>query len=98
MPTYLALHKLTQKGAENVRDGPEKLAEAKDLATSMDCRVKDFFLTNGRYDVVVVVEAPDDVTAKRLSMAVTSDGRITTELARAFTEDEHSDIVAGLPE
>ena len=98
MPTYLALHKQTQKGAENVRDSPETLAEAKELATSMDCRVKDFFLTNGRYDAAVVVEAPDELTAKRLAMAVTSKGTVTTEFARAFTEDKHSEIIAGLPE
>lgn len=98
MPTYLALHEYTRKGAETMREGPEHLADAKELATSMDCRVRDFFLTNGQYDVAVVVEAPDDATAKRLAMAVTSEGRVTTELVRAFTEDEFSDIVAGLPE
>lgn len=98
MPTYLALHERTQQGAENVREGPERLAEAKELATGMDCRVKDFFLTNGRYDVAVVVEAPDDVTAKQLAMAVTSEGTVTTELVRAFTEDEYLDLVTGIPE
>jgi uncharacterized protein with GYD domain len=98
MPTYLALHEYTRKGAENLRDGPERLAEAKELATSMDCRVKDFFLTNGRYDVAVVVEAPDETTGKQLAMAVTSEGTVTTEFVRAFTEDEFTDIVTGLPE
>jgi uncharacterized protein with GYD domain len=98
MPTYLALHEYTRKGAEKVNDGPERLAEAKELATSMDCRIKDFFLTNGQYDVVVVVEAPDETTAKRLSMAVTRKGIVTTEFVRAFTEDEYSELVAGIPE
>ena len=98
MPTYLALHERTRKGAENVRDGPETLVEAKELATAMDCRVRDFFLTNGQYDAAVVFEAPDEMTAKRLAMAVTSKGTVTTELVRAFTEDEYSELVAGIPE
>jgi uncharacterized protein with GYD domain len=98
MPTYLALHEQTRKGPENVRERPERLPEAKELATSMDCRVKDFFLTDGRYDAAVVVEAPDELTAKRLAMAVTSKGTVTTEFVRAFTEDEQSELIAGLPE
>ena len=97
MPAYLALHEHTQDGAAAIHDFPDRVERARDLAASMDCTVEDVYLTNGRYDVAVVVEAPNDVTAKRLAAAVTSMGTTTTEFQRAFTPDEAVEIVEGLP-
>lgn len=97
MPTYLALHEHTQDGAAAIDEFPDRVEGARELATSMDCTVEDVYLTNGRYDVAVVVEAPDDPTAKRLAAAVTSRGTATTEFQRAFTVEEAADIVDGLP-
>lgn len=97
MPTYLALHEHTRDGAAAIDEFPERVERAEGLAESMDCEVRDVYLTNGRYDVAVLVEAPDDVTAKRLAAAVTSMGTATTEFQRAFTVEESAEIVEGLP-
>lgn len=97
MPTYLALHEHTTDGAAAIDEFPDRVEDARDLAASMDCTVEEIFLTNGRYDVAVVVDAPDDVTAKRLATAVTSMGTATTEFQRAFTIEEAAEIVDGLP-
>ena len=97
MPTYLALHEHTQDGAAAIDDFPERVEGATELADDLGCTVRDVYLTNGRYDVAVVLDAPDDVTAKRLAAAVTSMGTATTEFQRAFTADEAAEIVEGLP-
>lgn len=97
MPTYLALHQHTTDGAAAIDDFPDRVEQASGLAASMDCSVEDVYLTNGQYDVVVVVEAPDDLAAKRLAAAVTSMGTATTEFQRAFTVEESAEIVEGLP-
>lgn len=97
MPTYLALHEHTTDGAAAIDDFPDRVEGASELADEIGCNVRDVFLTNGRYDVAVVLDAPDDVTAKRLAAAVTSLGTATTEFQRAFTVDEAAEIVEGLP-
>lgn len=97
MPKYLALHEHIQDGTGAIEEFPERSERAQELAASMDCKVKDVFLTNGRYDVAVVLEAPDEMTAKRLALAVTSKGTATTEFQRAFTPKESDEIVVGLP-
>jgi len=51
----------------------------------------------GRYDMVVVAEAPDDETVAKLAIAIGSAGAIRTETLRAFTEDEYRKIIAALP-
>lgn len=46
----------------------------------------------------IVPPGVSSLTAKRLAMAVTSEGTVTTEFQRAFAEDEYAELVAGLPE
>lgn len=97
MPTYLGLHKHRKEGAQTIKQLPERLEQAKQLAHSMDCEV-DYYLTNGQFDSAVIVEAPDEKTAKRLALAVTATGTVTTEFQRAFDEGEVEDLTEGIPE
>ncbi len=62
-----------------------------------EVELKEFYLVMGRYDMVVVAEAPDDETVANLALAIGSAGAIRTETLRAFTEDEYRKIVAALP-
>jgi uncharacterized protein with GYD domain len=54
-------------------------------------------MTLGQYDIVLVVEAPDDATFAKALLTVVSAGNIQTETLRAFTEDEYRSIVSSLP-
>ena len=38
----------------------------------------------GRYDFVAVVETPDDTTAAKASLALSSKGNVSSETLRAF--------------
>ncbi|HEV8534556.1 MAG TPA: GYD domain-containing protein [Candidatus Limnocylindria bacterium] len=58
--------------------------------------VRGFYLTMGRYDIVVG-EAPDDEAAARLALATGALGDVSTETLRAFTEDEFRKLIAALP-
>ena len=97
MPTYIALHEHRKEGAQSIKQLPERLERAKELARSMDCEV-EYYLTNGQYDSAVVVDAPDERTAKQLALGVTSTGTVTTEFQRAFRESELGELVEGIPE
>jgi uncharacterized protein with GYD domain len=63
----------------------------------MGGQLKAFYLTMGRYDAVVVSEAPDDETATRFALATGARGFVRTETLRAYPEDEYRKIVASLP-
>ena len=51
----------------------------------------------GQYDIVLIVEAPDDRTMAKATLAVGSLGNVRTETLRAFTEDEYRKVIADLP-
>jgi uncharacterized protein with GYD domain len=97
MPTYLALHEHRKEGAQTIKQLPERLEQAERLAHSMDCEF-NYYLTNGQFDSAVIVDAPDETTAKQLALAVTATGTVTTEFQRAFDEVEAEELAEGIPE
>ena len=97
MATYITLVNFTQKGIENIKDSPARGDAFKQLCAQHGAEVKGLYRTLGRYDVVSIVEAPDDKTFTKLQLSVASAGNIRTETLRAFSESEFREIIAGLP-
>lgn len=97
MPTYITLLNWTQQGIEKVKEGPSRLDAVKNLYKEMGGEIKGFYLVMGRYDGVVITEAPDDETAAKIALALGSMGRVRSETLRAFNEDEFRKIVGALP-
>lgn len=97
MATYITMLNFTQQGVENIKDAPDRLAAASQAFEAMGAEMKQFFLTMGRYDAVVIIEAPDAETVAKLALTIGSQGNVQTETLRAFSQDEFLDIVSGLP-
>ncbi len=97
MAKYVLLSRFTQQGAQNIKDGPARLEAAKETLQGLGAELQDFYLTLGEYDAFVVVEAPDDKTLARASLAISSLGNVRIETLRAFTEEEYREIVGTLP-
>ena len=97
MPTYILLTSFTQQGVENVRASPERTVHAKEMVESLGGTWKDFFVTMGQYDGVVVADFPDDETAAQAALSLAESGNVTTETLRAFTLNEFRDIVEAMP-
>lgn len=96
MPTYISLLRFTQKGVENIKDGPKRLEAARDRFRKAGAELKAFYLVTGQYDAVAISEAPDDATVAKLALSNASMGFVRTETLRAFTEDEYRKIVASI--
>lgn len=97
MPTYIMLHRYTQKGIENVKQSPDRLEAARKAFKAVGAELKQFYLVTGQYDIVTITEAPNDETIARCALNLASKGNVTTETLRAFTEDEYRKIIAALP-
>ncbi len=97
MATYISLIKFTHQGIVSIREGPARLDTGKETLKTFGSELTAFYLTLGSYDIVAISEAPDDVAAAKVALAIGSAGNVTTETLRAFTEDEYREIVAALP-
>jgi uncharacterized protein with GYD domain len=97
MATYVILFSYTRQGMDRIKESPDRVDAARRLFREMGAELKQFFLTMGQYDGVVIVEAPDDETMARAALATGSLGNISTETLRAFTEEEFRNLVRTLP-
>lgn len=97
MATYITLLRYTQQGITTIKGGPGRIDAARKAYRALGVELKAVYLVMGRYDFVALVEAPDDATAAKASLALGAKGNVSSETLRAFTEDEFRSIVAGLP-
>ncbi len=96
MSTYLCLSQWTQKGIENIKESPARLDAAREEWKKQGVTIRDFYLTTGQYDLVFVVEAPDDATLAKVRLAQASKGGIRTTTLHAFSEAEYREIIGSL--
>jgi len=96
MPTYIGLMKWTEQGIRKVKETTKRAKDFQELAAKVNVKIREIHWTMGRYDVVVVAEAPDDETISRLTLGLGMMGNVKTETIRAFSAQEMSQIVKGL--
>ena len=95
MPTYVALIKWTDEGVRNVKDTVDRAQNAQSLAQSLGANLHTiYWLQGSEYDVVALVDAPDEETASAALLGSASrSGAIRTQTARAYTEEEMRRII-----
>lgn len=93
MPTYVILGQFTDQGIRNVKDSPKRAEALRDRLKKAGGTVKDLFWTLGQYDIVTVVEAPDDIALTGVLLGVGSLGNVRTQCLRAFDANEMGKIL-----
>ena len=74
MPTYLMLSTLTEKGVQTLHANPRRLREVNHDVEEMGAKVLHQWAALGEYDFVSIVEAPDDLTIAKISVALGARG------------------------
>ena len=96
MPTYIALLKWTEKGIAAIQGSPARLDAGRQAFKQVGMEIKETYLTMGRYDLVCVIEAPDAETYAKGILGLGSQGNVSTETLKAFTEDQYRKILGSL--
>ena len=94
MPTYVSLIHWTEQGIKNYKDTMTRLEDFTKLAESRGGRVRESLYTVGEYDIVAIVEFPDDETATAALLQAGSLGHVRTNTMRAFTAAEMGGIIS----
>jgi uncharacterized protein with GYD domain len=96
MPTYISVMSYTDRGIQAVRESPRRLDEAKKVLEDMGGRFREFFLTMGAYDLVLIYEALDDAISARFQLLLGAQGYVRTTTMKAFPEPAYREIIASL--
>jgi uncharacterized protein with GYD domain len=94
MAMYVSLLQFTDQGIRNVRDTTTRATAATAEAERMGVKVTDSFWTMGAYDVVLLLDAPDEATVTAFSIKLSSLGNVRTQTMRAFRSEEMKSILA----
>ena len=93
MATYVVLAKFTDQGIRNAKESPKRADAFKGMAKTFGVTVKELVWTQGRYDIVTIVEAPDEAAAMSLNLSLGALGNVRTETLRAFSAAEMTKII-----
>jgi uncharacterized protein with GYD domain len=93
MPAYVTLINWTDQGIKNFRDTVRRAEDFRNLVEKSGGRARELLWTVGDYDIVTVIEAPDDETATALLLQVRSLGNVRTKTMKAFNADEMNAII-----
>jgi uncharacterized protein with GYD domain len=96
MPTYLIQSQWTDQGIRSVKDSAKRLDLGKKKLKDMCGEIKAVYLTTGAFDMVAVVEVPNDATLAAYALWLGSQGNLRTRTVKAFTEDEYRRIIGEL--
>jgi uncharacterized protein with GYD domain len=88
MPTYILLTTLTAQGVQTLRSNPDRLREVNRDVEELGAKVVNQWATLGPYDFVNVVEAPDDATIARVSVALGARGSAKLQTMAALEIDD----------
>jgi uncharacterized protein with GYD domain len=97
LPVYISLGKYTTEGITKIKDQPQRLKEVKKIMDQDGVSMKAFYFTFGQYDLVVIVEGPDDDTVLKCLLRISSRGIVTLETLKAFPEEKVAEIIKSLP-
>ena len=93
MATYIVLGNFTDQGIRAVKDTTKRAEAFKAMAKKAGATVKELYWTLGQFDLMTVVEAPDDATLTALLLSAGALGNLRTQSLRAFSADEMGKIV-----
>ncbi len=93
MATYVTLIHWTDQGIKQAKNLTQRSQQFRQDCERRGIKVLSLHTTQGRWDVVIVSEAPDDQSMAAAMLAVESLGNVHTETMRAFTESEMMSIL-----
>jgi uncharacterized protein with GYD domain len=96
MVRYITLSNFTDQGIRNVKDTTKRADAVKEAAKKFGANMTQIYWTVGHYDLVAIIEAPDEEAAAAFALAIGAAGNIRTQTLRAFSKEEMNGILGKL--
>lgn len=96
MATYIVLVNWTDQGIVGFKDTTDRVDHEAEIRERAGVELKEIYWTQGPYDLVAVIEAPDDESIAAAMLRVAANGNSRTTTLRAFDRDEYARVLAKL--
>ena len=94
MATYIVLYRFTDSGRKNVWRTVERAEEVRKHNEARGFKVIGMYWTQGRYDLIALVDAPNEEAMVAGLFNIAQAGNVASESLRAFTAEEMQNMMA----
>jgi uncharacterized protein with GYD domain len=95
MPRYISLLKFTEKGAQAIRQSPERARKFAESAKAAGVKIEAQYWTVGRFDGLLILSAARPEPALRCLLQLASDGNVKPQTLEALSDQEFEAIAKG---
>ena len=96
MVTFISLCTFTDQGIRSVKETTKRADMVHEAASKFGCKMTDLYWTQGQYDLIATIQAPDESSATAFALAIASAGNVRLQTRRAFNRDEMNHILSKL--
>jgi uncharacterized protein with GYD domain len=96
LPHYILLINWREQGISKIKQSSDRYYSFKASLEKAGGKLIGGYYTFGEYDVVIIIEAPNDETVISLVLKVGSAGNVRTKTLKAFTAEEGFRIIKDL--
>ena len=86
----------TDQGIRNAKDSPQRYESFKKDLEKAGGKLVGRYYTMGKYDGIIILEAPNDEVVMKTTLATASLGNIRTKTLKALPYEEGSKIMENL--
>jgi uncharacterized protein with GYD domain len=94
MPRYVVLYRFTDQGLKSIKQTVARSQEVRRMNEERGFKVIGTYWTQGQYDIVSIVESPDEATMTAGLFNIAEAGNVHSETLRAFDEAEMSQALS----
>ncbi len=95
MLKYIVLGKWTDQGRKTLDEASERIKSIKSLVEELNGSLSLYY-TFGEYDLVAIIQLPDEDSMARVLIKINSMQSVTTKTLRAWTDTEFINMVSEL--
>ena len=96
MVTYISLCTFTDQGIRSIKESTQRADIVREAASKFGSKMTQLYWTQGQYDLISIIEAPDESSATAFGLAIASAGNVRMQTLRAFNRDEMNNILSKL--
>lgn len=94
MLTFISLCTFTDQGIRTIKDSTKRADMVAEVASKFGSKMTHIYWTQGQYDLIAIIEAPDEESATAFGLAIASSGNVRMQTLRAFNKNEMNTILA----
>jgi uncharacterized protein with GYD domain len=93
MMRYVALLNFTDQGLRGIHQTIDRARAFRLTVEKYRASLKDLYWTSGQYDLIAIIEVPDEETGMALLLSLSVLGNVRSQTLRAFSSEEMGAIL-----